>query len=124
VGLVLLVTVGWPILYLLGGYPDYPWGLTLASVLPAFGILLSGMIHPMKIDDTVWWAGYWDVILLLTAIIASGLAIRALDRRSRGSPGDAGPPGPDAGSWVDTGPEAGTDPVFAEHPTRLPMGTP
>jgi hypothetical protein len=44
------------------------------------------MIHPMKIDDAVGWAGYWDVILILTAVIASGLAIRALDRRSSGSP--------------------------------------
>ena len=44
VGLVLFVTVGWPIVYLnIFGDPDDPrWGLALASVLPAFCSLLFG----------------------------------------------------------------------------------
>ena len=48
VGLVLFVTVGWPIVYLnIFGDPDYPrWGLTLASVLPAFSGLLFDMEPP------------------------------------------------------------------------------
>ena len=74
-GLVLFMTVVWPILYLVFlGYPDHPWGLALASILPAFGALLFGMNRPMMIDDTVGWIGYWDVILILTAVIASVLA--------------------------------------------------
>ena len=42
VGLVLFVTVGWPIVFLnIFGDPDDPrWGLALASVLPAFSGLL------------------------------------------------------------------------------------
>jgi hypothetical protein len=94
--------------------------LTLASVLPAFGALLSGMNRPMMIDDAVWWAGYWDVIMILAAVIASGLAIRTLDRRSRGSPGTAGPPDPDVGCPVGAGPEAPADPVFL-HPANEPI---
>ena len=84
VGLVLFVTVGWPILYLFVGYPVYPWGLTLASVLPAYSGLVFLMNRPTAIEDIAGWAGYWDMIMILSAVIISGLAIRTLDRRSRG----------------------------------------
>jgi hypothetical protein len=123
VGLVLFVTAGWPILYLLVGYPDYPWGLTLMSVLPAFSVLLFRMNHPDAMADMVGWAGYWDVILTLSAVIVSGLAIRTLDRKSRGSPSTEGPPNPAAGYLVSSGPDAAADPVLAEHSTRFPMST-
>ena len=48
VGLVLFVTVGWPIVYLnIFGDPNYPrWGLALASVLPAFSGLLFHRNRP------------------------------------------------------------------------------
>ena len=48
VGLVLFVTVGWPIVYLnIFGDPNYPrWGLALASVLPAFSGLLFDRSRP------------------------------------------------------------------------------
>ena len=48
VGLVLFVTVGWPIVYLnIFGDPNDPrWGLALASVLPAFGGLLFHRDRP------------------------------------------------------------------------------
>ena len=32
------------------------------------------------------WIGYWDAILILAAVIITGLAIVTLNRRSRGSP--------------------------------------
>ena len=88
VGLVLFVTVVWPILYLLVGYPDYPWGLIQASVLFAYSGPQFRMDHPMMIDDTVGWAVYWDAIMIASAVITSGLAIRTLDRSSRGAPPD------------------------------------
>jgi ABC-type transport system involved in multi-copper enzyme maturation permease subunit len=86
VGAVVFVTVVWPILYLivLRG-PDYPLGLALASVIPAYCGLLFRINHSMAIEDMTWWAIYWDVILIVVSVIVSGLAIRILDRRSRGS---------------------------------------
>ena len=88
VGLVLFVTVGWPIVYLnIFGDPDYPrWGLILASVLPAFSGLLFNRSRPQLIANTSAWVAYWDVILVLSAAVISGLAIRTVGRRSRTDP--------------------------------------
>jgi hypothetical protein len=88
VGLVLLVTVGWPIVYFnIFGDPDYPrWGLILASVLPAFSGLLFNRSRPQFIANTSAWVAYWDVILVLCASVISGLAIRTAGRRSRTDP--------------------------------------
>ena len=99
VGLVLFVTVGWPIVYLnIFGDPGYPrWGLTLASVLPAFSGLLFHRDRPELIANTSAWVAYWDVILILSAAVISGLAIRTVGRRSRKDPpaeADAGCLGP------------------------------
>jgi ABC-type transport system involved in multi-copper enzyme maturation permease subunit len=88
VGLVLLVTVGWPIVYLnIFGDPSYPrWGLILASVLPAFSGLLFNRGRPEVIANASAWVAYWDVILVLLAAVISGLAIRNVGRRSRAGP--------------------------------------
>ena len=69
------------------------------------------------------WVGYWDMILILSAVIVSGLAIRTLDRRSRGYPSAEGPLDPSVGYPLLPGPEAAADPVLAEHSTRFPMST-
>jgi ABC-type transport system involved in multi-copper enzyme maturation permease subunit len=88
IGLVLLVMVGWPIIYLsIFGDSDYPlWGLILASVLPAFSGLLFNRSRPQLISNTSDWVAYWDVILLVWAAVVSGLAIRTVGRRSRTDP--------------------------------------
>jgi ABC-type transport system involved in multi-copper enzyme maturation permease subunit len=88
VGLVLFVTVGWPIVYLnIFGNPDYPlWGLVLASVLPAFSGLLFNMSHPVLLANASEWVACWDKILILAAAVISGLAIRTVGRRSRRDP--------------------------------------
>jgi ABC-type transport system involved in multi-copper enzyme maturation permease subunit len=88
VGLVLFVTLGWPIVYLnIFGNPDYPrWGLVLASVLPAFSGLLFNMSHPVLLANASEWVACWDVILILAAAVISGLAIRTVGRRSRRDP--------------------------------------
>jgi ABC-type transport system involved in multi-copper enzyme maturation permease subunit len=88
VGLVLFVTVGWPILYLnIVGDPNYPrWGLALASVLPAFSGLLFDRSRPAVIANTSAWVACWDVILILSAAVISGLAIRTVGRRSQTDP--------------------------------------
>jgi hypothetical protein len=88
VGLVLFVTVGWPIVYLLIlGDPGYPrWGLALARVLPAYSGLLFHRDRPAVIANMSAWVAYWDVILILSAAVISGLAIRTVGRRSRGGP--------------------------------------
>ena len=88
VGLVLFVTVGWPIVYLtIFLDPGHPrWGLTLASVLPAFSGLLFERNRPELIANTSAWVACWDVILILSAAVISGLAIRTVGRRSRRDP--------------------------------------
>ena len=79
------MTVGWPIVYrLIFGGPGYPrWGLTLASVLPAYSGLLFHRDPPAVMANTSAWVASWDVILILPAAIVSGLAIRTVSRRSR-----------------------------------------
>ena len=90
VGLVLFVTVAWPIVFLhIFGDPNDPrWGLALASVLPAFWSLLFGPYwnYPAMIANATGSVVYWDVILILSAAVFSGLAIRTLSRRSRRDP--------------------------------------
>jgi hypothetical protein len=126
VGLVLLVTVGWPILSMMLFFyvRGYPWGLSLSGVIPAFSGLLLRMVRPESVAAEITaWVESWDAILILTAATVSWLAIRTLDRRSRGYPGTAGPPTPAIGCSVSTGPEAAADPELAEHSTSLPMST-
>jgi ABC-type transport system involved in multi-copper enzyme maturation permease subunit len=95
VGVVLFVTAGWPIVYLLMiGDSDFPgWGLALASMLPAFSGLLFHRSRPAEIANTSEWVVHWDVILILSAAIIAGLAIRTLGRRSRGGPPEVLPDG-------------------------------
>ena len=85
VGLFLLVAVGWPILYLVVDYPTYESrGLVMLSPIPAISLLLMGMHSDNLIASIDSWVAYWDLILVLLAVILSGLAIRTVDRRSRG----------------------------------------
>jgi hypothetical protein len=90
VGLVLFVTVAWPIVWLnIFGDPNDPrWGLALASVLPAFWSLLFGPYwnYPAMIANATGSVACWDVIVILAAAVISGLAIRTLGRRSRRDP--------------------------------------
>ena len=87
VGLVLFVTVAWPFVFLnIFGDPNDPrWGLALASVLPAFSSLLFGPYrnYPAQLENASGSVVYWDVLLILSAAVISGLAIRTLSRRSR-----------------------------------------
>ena len=90
VGLVLFVTMVWPIVFLnVFGDPNDPrWGLALASVQVAFWSLLFGPYrnYPAMIANASGSVVYWDVILILSAAVFSGLAIRTLSRRSRRDP--------------------------------------
>ncbi len=110
VGLVLFVTVGWPIVYLkIIGDPGYPrWGLILASVLPAFSGLLFNRSRPQFIANTSAWVAYWDVILVLWASVISGLAIRTVGRRSRTDPPAEG----DDASLQPAGAESGSAAIW------------
>jgi ABC-type transport system involved in multi-copper enzyme maturation permease subunit len=85
VGLVLFVTVAWPfvVLNIFGDPNDPRWGLALASLLPAFGSLLFSMSDPVLLANAIAWVTCWDVILILSAAVISGLAIRTVGRRSR-----------------------------------------
>ena len=85
VGVILFVTVGWPIVYLSTvGNPQF--GLILASVVPAFGGLLLEMSRPELLATTSAWVACWDVILMLSTAVISGLAIRTVGGRSRRDP--------------------------------------
>jgi hypothetical protein len=79
VGLVLFVTVVWPILSAFLGYATLDSGLPLASVIDAYSGLVLRLNHPHVFEDMIGWVGYWDVILILVAVAACGLAIRALE---------------------------------------------
>jgi ABC-type transport system involved in multi-copper enzyme maturation permease subunit len=68
-------------------------GLTLASVLPAFSSLLFWRRDPAAIAKASAAVACWDVILILSAAISSGLAIRTVGRRARGEPSEALPDG-------------------------------
>ncbi len=87
VGLVLFVTVAWPFAFLnIFGDPNDPrWGLALASVLPAFcSLLFVPYWHrEVLLANAIGSVVYWDVILILSSAVISGLAIRTLSRRSR-----------------------------------------
>jgi ABC-type transport system involved in multi-copper enzyme maturation permease subunit len=93
VGLVLFVTVGWPIVYLnMIGDPNYPrWGLVLARVLPAFGGLLFRRSDPEVLANASAWVVHWDMMLILSAAVISGLAMLTVGRRARGGPPEALP---------------------------------
>jgi hypothetical protein len=88
VGLVLYVTVAWPIVFLnIFGDPNDPWwGLALASVPVAFDSLLFNRNGPAEIANATGSVVYWDVILILSAALITGLAFRTLSRRSRREP--------------------------------------
>lgn len=102
-GLALFVTMLWPLGYLLFlGHPDYDWGLTLASVIPAYCVLLFRMYRPEVIAEMTGWIGCWDLVMILAAVIATGLAVVILDRRSRGAPA-GGPVGPAVPDGIDPG---------------------
>ncbi len=92
VAIFLIVTMGWPLLFLIYLYdsthaparPNYPPGLALASSIPAIVVLLID--HPPREDviaQIVWWATFWDLLLILLTVIACTLAIWTLDRRAR-----------------------------------------
>ncbi len=92
VGLFLYLTLGWPMLYL-NLYPylshlPYCRGLPLASVLPAIVLL----ILDVRLDNgnnmtpvILEWATFWDVFLILLAVVVSALAIWTRERRLRAS---------------------------------------
>jgi ABC-type transport system involved in multi-copper enzyme maturation permease subunit len=61
-------------------------GLALASVLPAFSGLLFARSRPVVIANVSEWVACWDVILILSAAVISGLAIRTVGRRSQTDP--------------------------------------
>jgi hypothetical protein len=84
VGLVLFVTIGWPMLDLLLGYPTYSWDLPLMSAFPAYLVLLFRMNPFEAIAEVAAWAGAWDAMLILASAVVCGVAIRTLERRSRG----------------------------------------
>ncbi len=106
---ILLVTLGWPILYVpFGPFAHYPWGWALASIFPALGGLLLRIKDANAIEDMTGWVAYWDAVLILSAIIASALAIRTLERRSRRSPLPESPPVSTVGC------PACTEPALAE----------
>jgi ABC-type transport system involved in multi-copper enzyme maturation permease subunit len=90
VGLVLFVTVAWPIVFLnvFGDPYDPRWGMALASVLVAFWSLLFGpyMNYPAQLENATGLVVYWDMILMLSAALISVLAIRTVGRRSRTDP--------------------------------------
>jgi hypothetical protein len=79
-GLVLFVTVVWPILSACLGYTTRASGLPLASVIDVYIGLVLRINHPAVFEDSIGWVGYWDAILILTAVAACGLAIRTLER--------------------------------------------
>jgi ABC-type transport system involved in multi-copper enzyme maturation permease subunit len=109
-GLILLVTVGWPILnLLLDAYPHSSWGWTLASIFPAFSTLLFRIKNADAIENMTGWAAYWDMVLILAAAIASALAVRTLGRRCRKAPLPERPPEGAVGC------PASTEPALAEH---------
>ena len=106
VGLVLFVTVGWPIISSSSAIRDDSAGAwSWRACCRPSGALLFELNHPELIANTiVEWVVYWDVILILSAVVVAGLAIRTVGRRSRGDP------------------PAGTDdeePVAVEGPTRF-----
>jgi hypothetical protein len=55
-------------------------------VLAAFPVLLFRINRPEAIEDMTGWVAYWDVVMILAAVILAGLAIRTLDGRDRGLP--------------------------------------
>ncbi len=80
--MVLVVTVGSPIVYALL-YPSCPWGVALASLPCTLSVLLINIRREQVIAENLWWVATWDVFFILLAITVSALAIRTLDRRSR-----------------------------------------
>ncbi len=79
--MVLVVTVGSPIVYALF-YPSYPWGVALASLPCTLSVLLINIRSEQVIAENLWLVATWDVFFILLAITVSALAIRTLDRRS------------------------------------------
>ena len=77
--------MAWPFVFLnIFGDPFDPrWGLALASVLLAFWSLLFGPYwnYPAMIANATGSVVYWDLILILSAAVFSGLAIRTVNRR-------------------------------------------
>ena len=90
VGLVLFLTVGWLIVCAFIGDPNDHPGLILTSLMPAFVLLLLELHRWDPSVQIVEWAAYWDMILVLLAVIIAGLAIRTVDRRSRRYPSPGG----------------------------------
>jgi hypothetical protein len=88
VAVVLFVTVVWPLVYLsIFGDARYTrWGLAQASVLLAYCSLLFDRNLPGAIAVTSEWVACWDLILILSAAVILGLAIRTVGRRSRSDP--------------------------------------
>jgi ABC-type transport system involved in multi-copper enzyme maturation permease subunit len=114
-GLVLFLTEIWPVFYVsLFHYPGAPWGCALSSVIPAYSALVFSIRRPQTISpDVARWAAEWDAALILAAVIVSGLAIRALDRRRRGSPSSRSLPVASRGATM-----AGDDPGGALEPSK------
>ncbi len=83
IGMVLFVTMGWPLLDFLLDYPTYSWGLSHLSAFPAFFVLLFRRRPFETVADVAAWAGYWDAILVLGSLILCGLAIRTLEAGRR-----------------------------------------
>src|SRR5262249_45010243 len=69
VGLILFVTVGWPLLDFLLGYPTYGGSLTRVSAFPAFLVLLLRRSPFKTISEVASWAGSWDAILVQASVI-------------------------------------------------------
>jgi hypothetical protein len=66
--------------------PGYPQGLALASPVPAIVALLLDMSRVDMSAEIVWWATFWDVVLIVLAVVVSAPAIWTLSRASRAYP--------------------------------------
>jgi ABC-type transport system involved in multi-copper enzyme maturation permease subunit len=83
-GVVLFATMAWPLCFLIFlGHPDYDWGLTLVSVIPAYCVPLFRMYRPDAVGGMSRWIVCWDIVMILAAVVAAGLALVIVDRRSR-----------------------------------------
>ncbi len=87
------MTVGWPLLDFLLGYPTYSGELVHLSLFPATLALLFRRWPFETIAEVAAWAGGWSAILVLGSAILCGLAVRTLERRTRGILPAAGVPG-------------------------------
>ncbi len=78
-----MTIAGWMIARMILGDAFFGDGWAFGNLLPSVAMLAIHISTDESVTDIAGWVAYWDGLLILSAVLLSGLAIYTLERRAR-----------------------------------------